>query len=103
MDWILADKSGEGELADDFQDLMIRTNQRSVSSGRIGTLDSLAASDNVTVLADTDASIEAQIRQGDNRIDEGLARLQEIYGAEHLKSLSDSELYSLFKRHALAK
>lgn len=103
MDWILANKTGEGELADDFQDLMLRQNERSQATGRLGNIEILAARDTVSITSDVDAVIEAQLKTGDSSIDEGLTRLQQLYGADHLKSLTDSELYELFKRHSIAK
>ena len=102
VDWILADKSGEGDLADDFQDLMIKQHSIATHGGKIGALDSLAARDAVTVLADADVVVDAQIRTGDGAIDQGLSHLAGIYGADHLKNLSDRELYALYKKHAIS-
>lgn len=100
LDWILADKSGEGNLADDFQDLMIRQHEISTSQGKIGQFDVLAARNTVTLLNDSDSIIDAQIKRNDPQVDGILQNIANTYGADHLKSLSDRELYSLYKNHA---
>lgn len=102
IDWILADKTEEGALADDFQDLMIRKHEISTSQGKIGQFDILAARNTVTLLNDSDALINAQIKRNDPEVDAILSNIASIYGAEHLKNLSDRELYSLYKNHANA-
>lgn len=85
LDWILADKSGEGALADDFQDLMLRQHETATKIGKIGAFDLLAAKDEVSLLVDADAVVEAHIRKNDSTMEDMLQRLQSIYGAEHLK------------------
>ena len=101
LDWILADKTKEGDLADSFQDLMMRKHELSTKKGKIGQFDVLAGRDNVTLLGDSDAVIDAQIRSEDPRVDSTLQRLQSIYGADHLKTLPDSDLYKLYKLHVM--
>jgi len=96
LDWILADKTEEGSLADDFQDLMIRKHELATNQGKIGQFDVLAARNTVTLLNDSDALIDSQIRRNDPEVDAVLANIASIYGAEHLKSLSDRELYSFY-------
>jgi hypothetical protein len=54
IDWVLADKNEESGLADEFQDLLVRLQTQERASGKIGTLDLLAARDQVTILSDTD-------------------------------------------------
>jgi len=66
LDWILADKNGEsGDLADDFQDLMLLQHELTTSKGKIGAFDVLAARDTVSLLNDSDAIIDAQIKRND--------------------------------------
>jgi hypothetical protein len=103
IDWVLADKKDESSLADDFQDLMIRIQNVERSTGKIGGLDLLAARDTVSIITDSDAMIDHQLKNNDPAVDSLLERLKEIYGADHLKSLTDSELYELYKRHSIAK
>ena len=60
IDWILADKNGEsGDLADDFQDLMLLQHEITTTQGKIGSFDVLAARDTVAILNDSDAVIDA--------------------------------------------
>jgi hypothetical protein len=60
LDWILADKNGEsGDLADDFQDLMLLQHEITTTQGKIGSFDVLAARDTVAILNDSDAVIDA--------------------------------------------
>lgn len=101
LDWILADKTNEGQLADDFQDLMIRKHEISTSEGKIGQFDVLAARNTVTLLNDSDALIDSQIKRNDPEVETILSNIASIYGADYLKTLSDRELYSLYKNHAL--
>ena len=100
LDWVLADKTGEGSLADDFQDLMVRQHELATTQGKIGQFDVLAARNTVTLLNDSDALIDAQIKRNDPQVDTILQNIANTYGAEHLKALSDRELYSLYKNHA---
>jgi len=82
---------------------MIRIQNVERSTGKIGGLDILAARDTVSIVTDTDAMIDHQLKSNDPAVDSMLERLKEIYGAEHLKALKDSELYELYKRHSIAK
>jgi hypothetical protein len=100
LDWILADKTDEGGLADDFQDLMIRQHEISTTQGKIGQFDVLAARNTVTLLNDSDSIIDAQIKRDDPQVENILQNIANKYGADHLKTLSDRELYSLYKNHA---
>lgn len=102
LDWILADKSGEGSLAADFQDLMIKQYDAATKGGKISNIDSIAARDSVTLLGDADVVVDAQIRAEDPTVDQVLSRLAGLYGADHLKSLSDREMYTLYKQHAIS-
>ena len=80
---------------------MIRQHDLATKNGKIGQFDVLAARDNVTLLNDSDAVIEAQLRSEDPSVDNNLKAIKEIYGEEHLNSLSDTELYKLYKLHML--
>lgn len=53
----------------------------------------------MALLNDADYVLDERISSGD--VDSGLAKLQELYGTDHLKGLSDRELYSLYKQHAI--
>lgn len=81
---------------------MIRKHELSTSQGKIGQFDILAARNTVTLLNDSDALIDSQIKRNDPEVDAILSQIASIYGADHLKSLSDRELYSLYKNHAVA-
>lgn len=103
LDWILADKSGESELVNDFQDLMIKQHELSTSQGKIGAFDVLAARDEiVSITANQDKVIDAQIKNNDPTVDKVLQQLASMYGSETLKNLSDKEIYSLYKNHSLS-
>ena len=65
LDWVLADKSGESELLDDFNDLMLKQHDQAVSQGKIGSLDVLAARDAVNLPQETDLFIEGQLKSND--------------------------------------
>lgn len=81
---------------------MIRKHELSTSQGKIGQFDILAARNTVTLLNDSDAIIDSQIKRNDPEVDAILSQIAGIYGADHLKTLSDRELYSLYKNHAVA-
>lgn len=49
LDWVLADKTGESDLLNDFQDLMLKQHNQAVSQGKIGAIDILAARDSVNL------------------------------------------------------
>ena len=100
IDWIISDKSGQGSLADDYQDLMIRRHEAN-TQGKIGGANILAARDEITIRNDADRVLDAQLRQDAPEVGALLSRLAGLYGAEQLKSMSDRELYALYKRHAL--
>jgi hypothetical protein len=100
LEWIISEKQGEGETAQAFNDLLIQMNEQATSQGKISQLDLLVARDAVTLLQDTDAVADAQIRVNDPIVDKTLAHLKTIYGEEHLKSISDRELFSLYKQHS---
>jgi hypothetical protein len=101
LDWIISDKSGEGELANDFQDLMLRQHELATNGGKVGNFDLLAARDAVTLLGDADAVVDAQLRNNDPAVDGVLQRLAGIYGSDYLKSLTDRELFQLYKSHSI--
>ena len=79
---------------------MIRRHENN-TQGKIGGVNVLAARDEVTIRDDSDRVLEAQLRLDAPEVGEQLSRLAGLYGADHLKSLSDGELYNLYKRHAL--
>lgn len=81
---------------------MIRKHELSTSQGKIGQFDILAARNTVTLLNDSDAIIDSQIKRNDPEVDAILSQIAGIYGADYLKTLSDRELYSLYKNHAVA-
>lgn len=81
---------------------MVRRNEIATSSGKVGQFDVLAARNTVTLLNDSDAAIDSQIKRNDPEVDAILNNIASIYGADHLKNLSDRELYSLYKNHAIA-
>lgn len=101
IDWILADKSNQGELADDFQDLLLQNHELATKGGKLGRLDVLVARDQVTRLSDQDSVIDVQISNDDPQIDQVLQAMQAQYG-EQLKGLSEREVYNLFKQHTLS-
>ena len=103
IDWVLANKNDEGVIADEFQDLLVRLQTQERDTGKIGTLDLMAARDQVTILSDTDSVLDAQISSNDKDVVTLLSNLKDIYGADYLKALTDVELYDLFKRHSFAK
>jgi len=102
LDWILAEKSDESTLNDDFNDLMIKQHDLATKFGKIGAFDVLAARDIVSLPQDTDAVIEAQIKTNDPAVESTLTRISQIYGAEYLKNLSDTEIYALYKVHSIS-
>ncbi len=102
LDWVLADKSGESELLNDFQDLMLKQHDLSTNLGKIGGLDVLAARDQVNLPKEADLFVEAQLNRNDSQVEKTLNLLAETYGHEHLNKLSDREVYTLYKRHMSA-
>jgi hypothetical protein len=50
IDWIISDKRDESELANDFQDLMMKKHEAAISNGKIGAFDVLAARDQIATL-----------------------------------------------------
>lgn len=100
LEWIISEKSGEGEVADAFNDLLIQLNERAVSSGKISQVELLIARDQVNLTQASDDVAEAQIKTDDPIVDKTLDHLKSIYGEEYLKGISDRELYSLFKQHS---
>ena len=79
---------------------MIRQHEISTTQGKIGQFDVLAARNTVTLLNDSDSIIDAQIKRDDPAVENILQNIASKYGADHLKTLSDRELYSLYKNHA---
>jgi hypothetical protein len=69
LDWILSEKSEESELVRDFQDLMIQQHERATKDGKIGGFDILAARDQVTLLGDSDAVIDSEIKSNSSSVD----------------------------------
>jgi hypothetical protein len=100
MDWILADKTGEESLVGDYQDLMHKQFEQLSKKGSIGALDLLVAKSEANLLSDQDAILDAQLRLNDKEVDDNLKKLADRYGAEHLKNLSDNELYALYKKNS---
>ena len=103
LDWVLADKSGESDLLADFQDLMLKQHEKSVSEGKIGAFDVLAARDNLNLPSQSDAFVEAQLNTDQAQVEKNLNTLASIYGHDQLKNMSDSEVYALYKNHAASK
>lgn len=101
LDWILSDKSEEETLVDDYQDLIHQLHSKNSKNGLISTLDLLSAKAKANIIADQDKVIAAQIKLNNNDVDDNLRKLQEKFGAEYLKSLSDKELYNLYKKFAV--
>lgn len=101
LDWILSDKSEEETLVDDYQDLIHQLHSKNSKNGLISTLDLLSAKAEANIIADQDKVIAAQIKLNSNDVDDNLRKLQEKFGAEYLKSLSDKELYNLYKKFAV--
>jgi hypothetical protein len=76
LDWVLADKSGESELLNEFQDLMIKQNEMATSSGKIGAFDVIAARDEfASITSNQDKVIDAQIQSNDPQVEKVLQRL----------------------------
>lgn len=50
MDWLLADKSGEDILIDDYQQLMYQQFKQVNKGGQVGTIDLLVAKSEVNQL-----------------------------------------------------
>lgn len=81
---------------------MMRDHELATKGGKIGQFDLLAARDDVSLIADQDNIIDSQIKKDDPAVNNVLQYLQATYGTDHLKELSDRELYQLYKRHALS-
>lgn len=100
LDWINSDKDGESDLADAFNDLMIQQNQQYVSGGKISQLDLLAARDQISLAEGTDEVADLQIRTNSPIVDKTLEHLKSVYGEEYLKTITDRELFTLYKQHS---
>ena len=61
LDWIIADKSGESTLVDDFQDLLIKQQELSTKHGQVGKFDLLVSNGDLAVTSIKDSSVEMQI------------------------------------------
>jgi len=46
-------------------------------------------------------ALEQQLKGEDPKVDEALRNLQEAYGKEYLASISDRELFALYKKHSI--
>ncbi len=99
MEWIISQKGGEGEILDDYQDLMHQRFTIGTKEGQLSGIQSFVARAEINELVSPDAVIDAQIRTNHPEIDESLKNLQDQYGADYLKKLSDREFYELYKRH----
>lgn len=84
---------------DDFQDLMIKQHELSTKHGKVGHFDLLVSNGDLALSSVKNSSVEMQIIHDDRGIEQGLEQLKQIYGAEALKGISDTELYNLYKRH----
>lgn len=78
----------------------MQLNDQATKSGKISQVELLVARDQASLLANTDSVAEVQINSNDPVVDKTLAHLKDIYGEEHLKSISDRELYTLYKQHS---
>jgi hypothetical protein len=54
IEWIIAEKGGEGEVSSAFNDLMIQMNNEATGNGKIGQLDLLVTRNQVSLLEDID-------------------------------------------------
>jgi hypothetical protein len=99
MDWLLSAKGGETTLIDDYQDLMNKNFLHQTKNSSINTIDLLKARAENNQMADQDNILEAQLHLNDPQVDKNLTLLAEKYGQDYLKSLSDKELYSLYKKN----
>lgn len=100
LEWVISEKSGEGEVADAYNDLLMQLNEQATKSGKISQVELLVARDQASLLQNSDSVAEIQINRNDPVVDKTLDHLKSIYGEEHLKTITDRELYSLYKQHS---
>lgn len=97
MDWILSDKQGEGELADDFHNLLTLRHQegKSLYSNQLAVV----TGKQPLQIGASHEELDRLIDKDDSRVEEKLQALEQRYGKEYLENLENGQLYNLFKKH----
>ena len=75
MDWLLSDKSDEGDLNNDYHDILHQRNQRLAEKSQIGIQGLLQARADFRSPIAENVAIESQIMGDDPKVDEALRNL----------------------------